>query len=115
MTAARTLFLLIATGLAALALVGCGGGSSEGDGGTTSTTGTETQTGTEDTTSAAYQGGYEICKGETVEELAAQNGIEPSEEAVADTVAELVSGGSEEQQADGRAGCLAAFAEKEAP
>lgn len=113
MTTSRSKFAILALPLVALALAGCGGGGDSTSG--TSDTGTDTTTtttGSGNPDSTAYQGAFEICKGETPEDLAAQNGITgASDEEVAATVAELVAGGlGEEEQANGVQGCLAGFA-----
>lgn len=107
-----------------LALAGCGGGGGGGsadDGGSTPATTESTDTSTESTETSpavdedadpnnvAYQGAYELCVAESVESLASVFGIDPpTNDAVADAVAEQVAGGLPESDLEqGRLGCLA--------
>jgi hypothetical protein len=98
-----------------LALAGCGGGGADGgsaaDGGGGGTTTTEASAPEEDAdpSSVAYQGAYELCAAESVESIAATYGIDPpTNDAVADAIAEQVAGGlSPGEVEQGRLGCLA--------
>jgi hypothetical protein len=93
--------------LAALALLaaGCGGG---GDSNTSGDA--DSGAGGASTTSNAYQAGFETCSGGTVEEIAALYGVaESTPEAVAEVIAEQLSGGSGEH-ASTKQGCIDAFA-----
>jgi hypothetical protein len=98
---------------------GCGGGESSDGGGatTTETSGTEPDDGGDeaegDPSNVAYQGAFELCAEESVESLAGLYGIDPpTEDAVADAIAEQVAGGLGEADIEqGRLGCLAAFEE----
>jgi hypothetical protein len=98
----RVLLRLTAT----LVLAGCGGGGADGgsaaDGGGGGTTTTEASAPEEDAdpSSVAYQGAYELC---------AAYGIDPpTNDAVADAIAEQVAGGlSPGEVEQGRLGCLA--------
>ena len=98
MTTSLTRLSLLALPLVALALAGCGGGGGGSGGGV-------------ETSSAAYQGGFELCSAQTAQEIGDENGIDnATPEQAADVSAELVAGGGGEgQQADARAGCLAGF------
>jgi hypothetical protein len=107
------LVLLLLT--ATLVLAGCGGGGADGgsaaDGGGGGTTTTEASAPEEDAdpSSVAYQGAYELCAAESVESIAATYGIDPpTNDAVADAIAEQVAGGlSPGEVEQGRLGCLA--------
>ena len=101
--ASRFAPVLIAT---VVLLAGCGGGGGGATVGDTSDTGGGAQSG-------AYQGGFEICSGGTVEEIASLYGVpESTAEAVAEVIAEAVSGGTQEDAADATQGCLDAFAQQ---
>ncbi len=107
-SALRRAFLLASTLLvSAVLLAGCGGG-----GGSATTAGPTTATDGGGAQSGAYQGGFEICSGGTVEEIANLYGVaEATAEAVADVIAEAVSGGTPADAADAKQGCLDAFAQ----
>ena len=91
----------------AVLLAGCGGG------GGSATAGGATDTGAGGAQSGAYQGGFEICSGGTVEEIANLYGVpEGTAEAVAEVIAEAVSGGTPEDATDATQGCLDAFAQQ---
>jgi len=93
---------------AAVLLAGCGGG-----GGATIAGGTS-DTGGGGAQSGAYQGGFEICSGGTVEEIASLYGVpESTAEAVAEVIAEAVSGGTPDDATDATQGCLDAFAQQQ--
>lgn len=101
----RRLALVLA--VAAALLAGCGGssGSTAGSGGAT-TAGTS---GGGDA-SGAYGGGYAICTQGTVAEIASLYGIEKATPAaVAEAIAEALSGGRSKDAADAMRGCLDAF------
>ena len=102
----RILALLV-TLPAALLLAGCGGGgSSAGDTGPSSAGASAASGGK----SGAYQGGFVICSGSTIEEVAAGYGVSPvTADAVSDSIAEAVSGGTPREAADAKQGCLDAF------
>ena len=104
----RAALLLASTVLvSAVLLAGCGGGA-----GSATTSGPTTAAGGE-RQSGAYEGGFEICSGGTVEEIANLYGVsEPKAEAVADVIAEAVSGGTPADAANARQGCLDAFAQR---
>lgn len=92
----------------AFLLAGCGGG---GGAGTAETT---IATGGGGAQSGAYQGGFEICSGGTVEEIASLYGVpENTAEAVAEVIAEAVSGGTPEDATNATQGCLDAFAQQQ--
>lgn len=93
----------------AVLLAGCGGGGGGG-----ATAGGTSDTGGGGAQSGAYQGGFEICSGGTVEEIASLYGVpEGTAEAVAEVIAEAVSGGSSPQDAtDAMRGCADAFAQQ---
>lgn len=94
--------------VAAVLLAGCGGGG--GGGGATAGGTSDTGGGAQ---SGAYQGGFEICRGGTVEEIASLYGVpEETAEAVAEVIAEAVSGGTPEDATDATQGCLDAFAQQ---
>jgi hypothetical protein len=100
----RCLLLL----LLALALVaaGCGGGGGSDGSGLERTT---VQGGVE-TTSNAYQAGFETCSGGTVDEVAELYGVpDATPDAVGEVIAEQLSGGSSEHGSI-KQGCIDAFA-----
>jgi hypothetical protein len=122
------LVTLLLAGLLAGA-AGCGGSGGDGAAATeAATTGgeepaeeteTEPEEGEEPAAEAnpdnvAYQGAYELCSDGTVEELAGLFGIDPpTEDAVAEAIAEQVGGGlSAADFEQGRLGCLAALEER---
>ena len=85
----------------AVLLAGCGGGGGGG-----ATAGGTSDTGGGGAQSGAYQGGFEICSGGTVEEIASLYGVPEG-------TAEAVSGGSSPQDAtDAMRGCADAFAQQ---
>lgn len=91
--------------VSAVVLAGCGGGATAG--GTSDTGGGGAQSG-------AYQGGFEICSGGTVEEIANLYGVpEGTAEAVAEVIAEAVSGSTPEDATNATQGCLDAFAQQQ--
>ena len=99
-------FALFAVSSAALSLAACGGGGGGTDTGA-SPAGTSTASGGH---SGAYQGGFEICSTGPLEEVAATYGVpEVTPEAVAESIAEAVSGGTPREAEDAKQGCLAAF------
>lgn len=102
---------LIVTLTAVLLLAGCGGGgSSTGDGKLGGGATTASGGGSGDKT-GAYQGGFEICSTGTVEEVAASYGVpESTPEAVSNSIAEAVSGGTPAYAEEAKQGCLDAFA-----
>jgi hypothetical protein len=112
------LLVLLLAGILALAGCGGGGGGSADDGGSTPATNETTPESTEtspavdedaDPNNVAYQGAYELCVAESLESLASVFGIDPpTNDAVADAVAEQVAGGLPESDLEqGRLGCLA--------
>jgi hypothetical protein len=112
------LLVLLLAGILALAGCGGGGGGSAEDGGSTPATTETTPESTEtspavdedaDPNNVAYQGAYELCVAESLESLASVFGIDPpTNDAVADAVAEQVAGGLPESDLEqGRLGCLA--------
>jgi hypothetical protein len=112
------LLVLLLAGILALAGCGGGGGGSADDGGSTPATTETTPESTEtspavdedaDPNNVAYQGAYELCVAESLESLASVFGIDPpTNDAVADAVAEQVAGGLPESDLEqGRLGCLA--------
>ena len=107
--------LLVLLLAGALALAGCGGGG--GTGGAAGDVGdgdatTEASAPVDedaDPDNVAYQGAYELCVAESVESLASVYGIDPpTNEAVAEAIAEQVAGGLPASDVEqGRLGCLA--------
>ena len=98
---------LLAAVPVALLPAGCGGGGSSAGTGASSAGSSAASGGR----SGAYQGGFEICSGTTVEEVAASYGVpESTPEAVSDSIAEAVSGGTARDATDAKQGCLDAFA-----
>ncbi len=86
-------------------MAACGGG-----GGSATTAGPTTALDGDGGQSGAYQGGFEICSGGTVEEIATLYGVAPpTAKAVAGVIAEAVSGGTPEDAADATQGCLDGF------
>ena len=103
---------LLAAVPVALLLSGCGGGSSS-DNGAVANTGASSagSSAASGGRSGAYQGGFEICSTGTVEEVAANYGVpDPTPEAVSESIAEAVSGGTPRDATDAKQGCLDAFA-----
>lgn len=95
---------------AAILLAGCGGGGSSGASANTDTSSAGSTAGSGGH-SGAYQGGFAICGGGTIENVAATYGApEPTPEAVSNTVAEAVSGGTPGDVTDAKQGCLDALA-----
>ena len=93
---------------AALALAGCGGDSGgNGDGGGGAGGG-----GGVDKEGAAYEAAFDICRG-GVKATADAYAVEATNEAVAQIVVEQVSGGSVQDEASARQGCLDALAAAE--
>lgn len=97
-----------------LVLAGCGGGGAGG--GSPSGTGVSTAGsagGGPGEQTGAYQGGFEICSTGSVEEVAASYGVpETTPDAVADSIAEAVSGGTPAYATEAKQGCLDAFNKK---
>ncbi len=109
LTPARALLAAVPV---ALLLSGCGGGSGS-DNGAVANTGASSagSSAASGGRSGAYQGGFEICSGSTVEEVAAGYGVSPATpDAVSDSIAEAVSGGTPRDAADAKQGCLDALA-----
>lgn len=121
MTATLRRLALAALLVALLGLgAGCGGGdaaSPDGGGTTTESPSTEPDDDDDgeeaeaDPSNVAYQGAFELCAAESVESIAGLYGIDPpTEDAVADAIAEQVAGGLGAADIEqGRLGCLAAF------
>lgn len=108
MRSTTPLLVLLAAAAAALLLTGCGGGGS----GSLATTGASSagSSAAYGGRSGAYQGGFEICSTGTVEEVAANYGVpDPTPEAVSESIAEAVSGGTPRDATDAEQGCLDAF------
>ena len=97
---------ILLAALAALLLAGCGGGGG-GNGDVAS------REGEINPDAAAYQGGYELCAADTVENLAVIYGTKATKQAIATAIGEQVGGGgSDADRANGKAGCLKALNEK---
>jgi hypothetical protein len=115
MTRPSTPLLVLLLLAGTLALAGCGGGGGNGgsaDDGGNGTTTTEASAPVDedaDPGNVAYQGAYELCVAESVESLASVYGIDPpTNEAVAEAIAEQVAGGLPPSDVEqGRLGCLA--------
>lgn len=105
---------LLAAVPVALLLSGCGGGSGSGsDNGAVANTGASSagSSAASGGRSGAYQGGFEICSGSSVEEVAVGYGVSPATpDAVSDSIAEAVSGGTPRDAKDAKQGCLDALA-----
>jgi hypothetical protein len=96
--------------VAAVAAAGCSGGGGSSAGGSGGSGSSSGGSGKVQTTSTAYQGGFDTCSGGTVAEIADMYGVpEKTPDAVAEVVAEQLSGGSGEHDSM-KQGCLDAFA-----
>ena len=102
---------LLAAVPVALLLSGCGGGSGSDNGVANTGASSAGSSAASGGRSGAYQGGFEICSGSTVEEVAAGYGVSPATpDAVSDSIAEAVSGGTPRDATDAKQGCLDALA-----
>lgn len=107
MSTIRLRTILLAA-FAAFVLAGCGGGDDDGGRGDVAS-----REGVISPDSAAYQGGFELCDADTLENLAVIYGTEPTRDAISTAIGEQVGGGgSDADRANGKAGCLAALDEK---
>jgi hypothetical protein len=86
---------------ATLALAGCGGDSGNGGG--------DGDAGAVNKEGAAYEAAFDICRG-GVRATADAYAVEATQEAVSQIVVEQVSGGSVQDEASARQGCLDALA-----
>jgi hypothetical protein len=105
MTTSRLRNVLLAA-FAALLLAGCGGGNDSGGD-------VASREGEISPDAAAYQGGYELCAADTIDNLAVIYGVAATKEAISTAIGEQVGGGgSDADRANGKAGCLKALNEK---